>query len=139
MAANKMQFQYEVTANTSQARKALADLDKALDRLNKQQKMDMGLSQELTEAADAARLLQRELNAAMDVKTGKLNVSELARGLAQAGTSVEQLSTKFLNAGTMGEAAFRGLAQSIVAAEVPMKRMNKTLSDAMTTLKNTVK
>lgn len=139
MAANKMQFQYEVTANTSQAKKALADLDKALDRLNKQQKLDMGLSQELTEAADAARLLQRELNAAMDVKTGKLNVSELARGLAQAGTSVEQLSTKFLNAGTMGEAAFRGLAQSIVTAEVPMKRMNKTLADAMTTLKNTVK
>ena len=139
MAANKMQFQYEITANTSQAKKALADLDKALDRLNKQQKMDMGLSQELTEAADAARLLQRELNAAMDVKTGKLNVSELARGLAQAGSSVEQLSTKFLNAGAMGEAAFRGLAQSIVAADVPLKKMNKTLSDAMTTLKNTVK
>jgi hypothetical protein len=39
----------------------------------------------------------------------------------------------------MGEAAFRGLAQSIVTAEVPMKRMNKTLADAMTTLKNTVK
>lgn len=139
MAANKMQFQYEITANTSQAKKALADLDKALDRLNKQQKMDMGLSQELTEAADAARLLQRELNAAMDVKTGKLNVSELAKGLAQAGSSVEQLSTKFLNAGAMGEAAFRGLAQSIVAADVPIKKMNKTLSDAMTTLKNTVK
>ena len=139
MAANKMQFQYEITANTSQAKKALADLDKALDRLNKQQKLDMGLSQELTEAADAARLLQRELNAAMDVKTGKLNVSELARGLAQAGSSVEQLSTKFLNAGAMGEAAFRGLAQSIVAADVPIKKMNKTLSDAMTTLKNTVK
>ena len=139
MAGNKMQFQYEITANNSQAKKALAELDSALARLRKQDKLNLGLSDELSEAATAAKILQKELNAAFNTTTGKLDISQLAQGLAAAGTSVDQLSMKFLNAGTMGQAAFRSLAQSIALADVPIKKMNTTLSNMMTTLKNTVK
>ena len=105
----------------------------------KLQSFDAGLTQDLTEAGEAARILQREIQKAVNTDTGKLNVSELARGIHQAGTSLGDLSNKLLAAGKVGEQAFNHLSQSIIQAEVPMKRMNATLSSALTTLKNTIK
>ena len=49
------------------------------------------------------------------------------------------MGSKLLNAGTNGTAAFTSLARSIASAEVPIKRINSTLSNVMTTLKNTIK
>ena len=139
MAGNRQQFTLQFNADTTQAKKALQDLNNSLNAMMKIQHFDSGLHQDITEAAQAAKILQQELQKAVDVNTGKLNVSDFARGLSQAGTSLNELSNKLLQAGQTGQMAFNHLAQSIVAAEVPMKKMNATLSNALTTLKNTIK
>lgn len=139
MAGSKQQFTLQFNADTTQARKALQDLNNSLNAMMKLQHFDSGLHQDITEAADAARVLQQELQKATNVNTGKLNISDFVSGLSQAGTSLTELSGKLLNAGQTGQMAFNNLAQSIVAAEVPMKKMNATLSNALTTLKNTIK
>ena len=139
MASKKEQFTLQFNADTTQAKKALQDLNNSLNAMTRLQHFDSGLHQDITEAAEAAKLLQQELQKATNVNTGKLNISDFARGLSQAGTSLNELSNKLLQAGQTGQMAFNHLAQSVVAAEVPVKRMNATLSNALTTLKNTIK
>jgi len=57
----------------------------------------------------------------MNVNTGTLDLSKLQANLKQAGTSVSELGTKLLQAGTQGEAAFVKLANTISAVQAPTK------------------
>jgi hypothetical protein len=56
-----------------------------------------------------------------------------------AKTSVTELSAKLLAVENTGGAAFRSLVSVVTSADVPIKKMNASLSSALLTLKNTVK
>lgn len=139
MAGNRQQFTLQFNADTSQAKKALNELQKSLNKVSTVD-LEVAISDSaLKKASEAAQDLKKHLQEATNVNTGELNLNTFVNSLNKAGTSVTQLGNALLDAGQTGQAAFSQLASVIASAEVPIKRMNSTLAAWGQTLKNTVK
>lgn len=141
MAGNNQSVQITLgfRADTSGAKQAIQQLNAQLNQIMSMNTEQLGINRELAEAADAAKVLQQNLQSALNVKTGQINMTQFATNLRNAGTSVTQLGQKLMNAGSTGTAAFAQLGRSIAAMDVPLKQTNATLSNFMTTIKNTAK
>lgn len=137
--ANSVKVNLQFAADTTSVTKQLNQLYTQLQHIQNVDFFGNKMDADLTKAAEAAKVLQQCLQNAVNVDTGKLDLNKFNSSLQSAGTNVASLGSKLLNAGTNGTAAFTSLARSIASAEVPIKRINSTLSNVMTTLKNTVK
>lgn len=93
----------------------------------------------LDQAVHSAQQLQVHLQNAVNVNTGKLDLSKLNSSLKTAGVSLNQLTSNLYAAGPAGQQAFVKIATAIASAETPMLRLNKRLKDFGTTLANTAK
>lgn len=93
----------------------------------------------IKEASAAAQELQTHLERATDFKTGELNIKTFQNSLQASGKTLSQYSTQLLKAGETGEEAFLALNQSLLRANMNIKKSNGLLADFATTLKNTVK
>lgn len=137
--ANSVKVNLQFAADTTSVTKQLNQLYTQLQHIQNVDFFGNKMDADLTKAAEAAKVLQQCLQNAVNVDTGKLDLNKFNSGLQSAETNVASLGSKLLNAGTNGTAAFTSLARSIASAEVPIKRINSTLSNVMTTLKNTIK
>lgn len=137
--ANRIQYTIGFNADVSQAKKQMDALVSQLQRISKISLQTAIDDSSIRSASQAAQELQKHLQSAFDVNTGKLNLNAFSNSLKSANTSVSQLGAALLEAGDGGKNAFMSLATSIANAEVPMRRMNNTLKQWATTLKNTAK
>lgn len=136
--AKQLNVALDFTANTTQAKQQIQELQQLLTKVA--YSTDLGVSPEkMKEASAAAKELAVHLNEAYNQKTGNYDLSKLNASLAKSKTSVTELSTSLLKAGTTGQQAFIKLAQSIAAADQPMIRLNARLQDFLTTFKNSIK
>ena len=83
--------------------------------------------------------LQIHLQNAVNVNTGKLDLSKFNRSLKMSKTSLSQYSASLISLGPAGQQAFARLATAISQAEVPMYRLSAKTKEFMTTLGNTAK
>lgn len=137
--ANRIQYTIGFDTDVSQAKKQIDSLVSQLQKISKISLQTAIDDSSLKSASKAAQELQKHLQTALDVNTGKLNLNAFNNSLRSANTNVNQLGAALLEAGDGGKAAFMSLANSIANAEVPMRRMNATLKQWGTTLKNTAK
>lgn len=135
----RVQYGIDISANTSQAKQAIADLQRSIQSLQNTAEGDNFLNEKMNKAAAAAKELQLQLAKATNVNTGKLNLSLLNNNLKASGKSAQQLMTSLLEGGRTGQQAFASMANAIAQAEVPLKQTNKLVADFANTLKNTVK
>ena len=128
-------------ANTDQAKRQIADLQKSLQAVGTSSKgIDIGVNaEEIKKASAAAAELQRHLTAATDVNTGKLNLSTFSASLKASGKTLQQYKAELEAIGPQGQKAFDNLSRSIANAEAPIKRTNKLLAEMGTVLKNTIR
>ena len=139
MAGYTQQYSFNVNANTSGAQSALDKLQSSLKQLQAQ-KFQIDINDgRIIEASNAAQTLQQHLQAAMNVKTGQLDLTKLNNSLTAAGTSVSKLSQQFLAAGSSGQQAFSDLSNTIAATTAPVKQLSSALTTMGTTLINTIK
>lgn len=129
------------TADTSQAKAQLQDLQKQLTNLinNPKATSSIGLTKEIQEASVAAATLKTQLQEATNVNTGKLDLGKLNQSLKQSGYEIKDYKNALLSLGPEGQQAFATLAQSISLAEVPLRRSNALLAEFSTALKNTTR
>ena len=136
--AKQLNVALDFTANTTQAKQQIQELQQLLTKVA--YSTDLGIDPSQMKAASAAaKELAIHLNEAYNQKTGNYDLSKLNASLAKSKTNVTKLSTSLLQAGTTGQQAFIKLAQSIAAADQPMITLNARLWDFLTTVKNTVK
>lgn len=136
--AKQLNVALDFTANTTQAKQQIQELQQLLTKVA--YSTDLGIDPSQMKAASAAaKELAIHLNEAYNQKTGNYDLSKLNASLAKSKTNVTELSTSLLQAGTTGQQAFIKLAQSIAAADQPMITLNARLQDFLTTVKNTVK
>ena len=127
------------TADTSQARKQLQDLQKTLDSLaSSSVKNNVGktMDADLQKAIVSARQLKDMIAEASNTKTGNLDLSKFSQEIQKSGRSIQQYAQDLSNLGPEGSQAFMQLAQSVAAAEVPMKRTFGLLDQFKVTLAN---
>lgn len=130
-----------MTADVSQAKAQLEGLQKSINGLlkNSHNSSPLGLTKEINQALSKVADLKVALESAMNVNTGKLDLSKFSASLKASGTDIQGYAKTLQSLGPAGQQAFSQLAQSIMSAEVPLKQTNKLLNDFKITLANTVK
>ena len=130
----------QFTADTAQAKSQLQSLQQQLTSLiNAPMNFGEKLTPSIQEATAAAAELKVHLQSATNVNTGTLDFGKLNHSIKQSGMTLSEYGAKLQSLGPMGQQAFMTLANSVAAAEVPLRRSSGALTGLMTTLKNTAK
>lgn len=138
--ANK-RFDYVIgfSADTSKLSSALKQLEVQLNKIATGKiSGNFGIEQ-IREASSAATQLGAHLKAAINVDTGKLDISKFARSLHSSDTTLSSLSASLTKIGPAGQVAFMNIAHAITEAEMPLKRSNELMNKLWITMKNTVR
>ncbi len=137
---NNVQVNLQFTANTAQAKQELANLQTQLTSLiNQPVPIGAKMTADIQKATAAAAELKVHLQNATNVKTGMLDFGKLNQSIKQSGMSLSQYGAQLQALGPQGQEAFMQLANSVAAAEVPIRRASGALTGMMTTFKNTAK
>lgn len=127
----------QVNANTAEARKNLSQLGQLLQEIGTTPiQIDSG---PISQAVSAAQQLQVHLEKAVNVNTGKIDLSKLNTSLNSSNTNLLTLTTNLQKAGPIGQQAFLKVAQAISSAEAPLVKVNDKLKNFGVTLLNTIK
>ena len=140
--AKNLNVSLAFTADASQARAELNALKKSLNELVSGTALktpDFKFTKDIQDATRAAAQLKIQLDSAMNVKTGNLDLTKFSESMAKSGMSLEKYQNQLYQLGPAGEKAFADLTRSITMADVPLKRSNKLLSELWTTMKNTAR
>ena len=138
MATKRVNITLDFKANTQQAKQQLNALQTSLDQITRNQAINVNQTG-ITQAAQAAQNLQRHLQAATDVNTGKLDLSKFSASLASANQNLSTLGANLLTAGNDGQQAFVALAASIARAQQPVLTLSSSLSKLTTSFANTIR
>lgn len=138
--AKQLNVSLAFTADTSQAKMQLKDLQQSLSQLMKIQSETgkLGLTEELLKAKSAVGDLQIALQSAT-TSTGTLDLSKFNSALQSSGLKVDTLRQQLEKLGPEGSNAFLKLSQSVISAEAPLKRTSALLDNFAVSLKNTVR
>jgi len=142
--AKQLNVSLAFTADTGKAKAQLQDLQNQLDKLISGgglggKRTDFILTRELQQATTAAATLKTNLQAAIDVNTGKLDLSKFQAQMNKSKMSLEEYRNQLVALGPDGAKAFASLADSIYNADVVLKRSNRLLTEMKTTLMNTAR
>ena len=144
--ANNMPKQLNVdlrfNADTSQAKKQIQDLQQTLSKLGTDSIKSLNfdkMNSELLEANQNVNKLKAQLTSAFNTNTGKLDLTKFTQEMERSGMSLEKYQKSLMALGPEGSKAFAELANSIAAADIPLMRTNKLLTEMGTVLKNTIK
>lgn len=142
MANQQLNVSLRFNADTSQAKKELRSLISDLEKLTSTTSNSANLnnfSQNYKQATIEASKFVGILKSAMNVDTGKLDLSKLTAGMDQYGFKLDKIAESFNELGTDGIKAFSNITKQINNAEVPIQKTNGLLNKMWTTLKNTAK
>ena len=142
MANQQVGVNMKFTADTSQAKTQLQDLQSSLTRImdvSRKNDPTLGFSKEIQNAINLTAELKTSLTNATNVKTGQLDLSKFNDSLVKNKRTLKDYQNALTSLGPAGNQAFSDLASSIMKAEIPLKRTNKLLADFAITMKNTVK
>lgn len=128
-------------ADTNEAKKRIQELQQSLRDVAK---LPGGATElfddaSIRKASEAALELERHLSKAVDVDTGKLDLSRFSQSLKASGRDLNSYCDTLLSIGPMGQQAFLKLAQSVATADAPVTRVNAKLRELGTTLMNTAR
>lgn len=139
MAENKQKFTYLISADTSEAKKQIADLQKSLDRVQKFNFDNFNIAPDLVKASRAAEELSSHLRAATNVNTGQLDLSKFNQSIRNSNSSLTDLISDLAQGGSAGQAAFEQMTAAIARTQVPLRQTNALIKEMVTSLKNTIK
>lgn len=138
--AKRLNVDLAFTANTSQAKAQLQDLQNQLTQLTMTANSGnkLGLTKDIAEATSKVAELQSILQSAT-TSTGKLDLGAFTQGIKKSGTDLKEYARILNSLGPEGSQAFASLARSITTAEIPLRKVNGLLSEMWTTMKNTAR
>ncbi len=140
--ANK-RFDYVIgfSADTSKLSSALKQLESQLNSIasGKTKFISDATTKDIINAKNAALELNTYLNKAINVDTGKLDLSRLADSIQRSEGGLQGYLNKLSNIGPEGAKAFFSLANAISEAEMPLKRSSELMDKLWITMKNTVR
>lgn len=98
-----------------------------------------GFTKELQTATTAAATLKTQLENAINVNAGKLDLGKFQRSLKTSGITLADYKAQLTALGPQGFAAFGQLSQAIMNAEMTLRQSSQLLTNFATTLKNTAR
>ena len=128
------------TADTSAAKQQIKQLEQDLKNLVSAtgSTKELKLTKDLVEAKEAAGQLRLALHNAT-TSTGSLDLSKFDQAIKASNMKLSDYRKHLSSLGPAGQQAFAKLAQSIIQAEVPLRKTNALLDQFKTTLANTAR
>lgn len=142
MADRRINVELGFTADTSAAKRQIAELQSQLQNIAKMPGTgDLAILDDATikNASSAALELQKHLSAAVNVNTGKLDLSRLSTSLKASNKDLSSYYDSLIKLGPVGEQAFMSIAQAVATADAPVARLNSKMQDFVDTLAKTAK
>lgn len=139
-AARTVRVNLDFTATTSRAEAALSRLNTNLRNISSQTNLDTGglrLPEQLNTASVAAIKLRENLQNAINVDTGRLDLSKFNHEMEKSGMSLKQYRDALVSLGPTGQAAFMDLSKAILASETPLRQTNVLVDKLWDSLKRT--
>ena len=129
--AKQLNVNLSFNADTSQAKAQIQALSKSLQDVAKMPGNASNLfdDTQIKKASQAALELQQHLSKAVNVDTGKLDLSRFSSSLKTSNKDLSAYCNTLLNTGEKGQQAFLQLAQAIATADTPVTRINKKLAE----------
>lgn len=142
MANNQtMMVTLRFNSDTSQAKKDIQSLIQEIGKLSTDN-LRNGLTHDLTDdirnASNEVQKFSVMLRDAVNVDTGKLDLTKLNASLKASNTSLSQMANSFAALGNRGVQSFANIVKQINAAEIPLRQTNKLVDKLWLSLKNTV-
>lgn len=139
--ANNMTFSIGLKTNydasgVNQLKKELQDIQKLAKDTNFS---EGSTARELVDMTNAARELEKALEAAYDPQIGTVNIDRFNKSLQASGTSLAQVQSGLKHAGAQGEKAFLGASRHLLQMNKVIKESNTLLDKMATTMANTVR
>lgn len=141
MADKTISVSLDFSANTSSAENSLRALQTSLQNITNMSQLNTSgtkMTKEILEASEAAIQLRAHLQAAMDVNTGKLNLSKLDSELKASGMKLSDYASKLAAIGPQGQQAFMQMADAIIASQTPLRQTNALIDKLWDGLKRTM-
>lgn len=138
--AKQLNVNLAFTADITKAKQQLQDLQRTLSTLatDSAKNSPLGITNEISKAITDVSKLQAALKNSTS-QTGKLDLGQFRQELDKAGLDAQKISYQLRTLGPDGVKAFSQLTQSIMNAELPLRRTNTLLNSFATTLKNTAR
>ena len=141
MANKRIDYVIGFNADTSKLSNALKQLEGQLNNIasGKTKFISDATTKDITNAKNAALELNAYLNKAINVDTGKLDLSRLADSIQRSEGGLQGYLNKLSSIGPEGAKAFFSLANAISEAEMPLKRSSELMDKLWITMKNTIR
>lgn len=137
MADKEISLNLHIGADTNQAKKSIQELQATLQSLGKNTEVIHFDDAQYRDAVKAAQELEMHLSKAVNVDTGKLDLTRLNSSLKQSNQTLQQYAARLTSFGTEGVNAFLKLSNAIAAAETPTIRVNSKLKAMLDNIKKT--
>ena len=140
MSDSRMNVQVSFSADTSQAKKEINGLISQINDLSSKtlkSSVVRNIGEDTKQAAQDVARFSSLLQNAVNINTGKLDLSKFNKSLKEANTSIPKMANSFKTLGSDGVRAFAGIVNQINNAEMPMRKMNAAVDKMWTSLKNT--
>ena len=138
MSGKHLNVDMRFTADTSQAKSSIQELNRLLDKTLNQPTIGLGgsgISAEINKAKIAATELKVKLQDAMRTD-GSLDLIKFNNSLQASGKTLGDYGSALSKLGSNGKQAFLQLTQSISTANISLERSNGMVNQLWTTLKN---
>ena len=94
---------------------------------------------DLTEAKNAAKLVETALKKSFSAKLNTFNITNFNNELKKSGTNITEIGQKLMKSGAVGAAAFRNIENQIGKVNLQVKQSNKLFDEMATTMMNSIK
>lgn len=141
MATQKLRYEIGFAANTQELKRQLQQVKADLNNIANLKFGDGfgSLTNDMSNAALAARQLNNYLEQATNKTTGKLNLNDFRKSIQASGISLQDYANKLSAIGPQGQKAFLQVAGAVLQADTQVKRSNAALDKMWTTLTNTIR
>ena len=139
--AKQLNVNLAFNADVSEAKQQIESLSKSLKDIAKMPGNASSLfdDTEIKKASAAALELEQHLSKAVNINTGKLDLSRFSSSLKASNKDLKTYCDTLLSTGEKGQQAFLQLARAIASADTPVTRINIHLAEMGTTIKNTIR
>lgn len=126
----KLKVSLGFTTDTAQAKRQIDDLAQSLKKITENSASILD-DTDLKAGVQAAKDLEKHLQKAFNVDTGKIDLSKFSRSLDSSGQSLKSLQKNLSKLGADGDQAFLNLSKSIISAEAPTLRLNSHVKNLL--------
>lgn len=138
---NRLKYYISFEADTKKAKSQIDEMMRSLQQVNAPKNVisELFSGDDLRKARANVAELETMLKNAVNVDTGRLDLSKLNRSLRSSNKTLSNFASSFSQLGEEGRHAFSKITEAVLRGEAPLRRRNSLFDKMAETMRNTVR